>query len=129
MSTPPGGYVCRICNIPGHWTQQCPLKYDPVISKVPSNYICNKCGIPGHWIQNCPNNNHQTNINIQMYPRYNYPNSINNIPAPNNLYHHPTYTNQNNCSMLMNNNNQTFVGISPSDIITPQTMIKSSHET
>ena len=83
-SGPPNGYVCRICNIPGHWIQQCPmknrsnqtqipynyrckicgksdhliyqcpLKYHPTISRVPTNYVCHICGIPGHWIQNCP---------------------------------------------------------------------------
>ena len=90
MSTPPGHYICRICNIPGHWIQKCPLKnqnqvpsyyickickrpghfirncplkYDPILSRIPSNYICHKCGYPGHWIQNCSirYNNH-TNI-------------------------------------------------------------------
>jgi hypothetical protein len=24
-STPPEGYICRKCNVPGHWIQQCPL--------------------------------------------------------------------------------------------------------
>ena len=25
-SAPPDGYVCRLCNIPGHWIQVCPTK-------------------------------------------------------------------------------------------------------
>ena len=25
-STPPDGYVCRLCSIPGHWIQVCPTK-------------------------------------------------------------------------------------------------------
>ena len=91
MSTPPSHYICRICNIPGHWIQKCPLKnqnqvpsyyickickkpghfihncplkYDPTLSRVPSNYICHKCGYPGHWIQNCPNRYNNYNQSI-----------------------------------------------------------------
>ena len=55
MSQPPNGYICKICNIPGHWIKRCPSKYDPRLSQVPPDYICHKCGISGHWIQNCPN--------------------------------------------------------------------------
>ena len=55
QNQPPYNYVCKICGKSGHWIQQCPFKYDPVLSQVPVNYICNKCGIPGHWIQNCTN--------------------------------------------------------------------------
>lgn len=25
-STPPDGYVCRLCSVPGHWIQICPMK-------------------------------------------------------------------------------------------------------
>ena len=25
-STPPDGYVCRLCSTPGHWIQVCPTK-------------------------------------------------------------------------------------------------------
>ena len=60
MSQPPNNYVCRICNIPGHWIQQCPSKYDPRLSQAPSSYICRICNIPGHWIQNCPNRRQQS---------------------------------------------------------------------
>lgn len=26
-TVPPDGYVCKICAIPGHWIQQCPLRH------------------------------------------------------------------------------------------------------
>ena len=53
MSTPPTSYTCRICNIPGHWIQQCPQSTSKALP--PYNYVCNICGIRGHWIQSCPN--------------------------------------------------------------------------
>ena len=91
MSQPPPNYLCRICNIPGHWIQQCPSKHNSRVPQVPSNYICNKCGIPGHWIQNCPNNQHHyqnmrqnNNWNYNTnYPRYSHQNqSYQNYQSP-----------------------------------------------
>lgn len=75
---PPSNYICRLCNISGHWIDQC-AKFQPklhsnltrlppmlgpgptpnyrppaYLSKpVPSNYVCNLCQRPGHWIQQC----------------------------------------------------------------------------
>lgn len=71
---PPGDYVCKLCNIPGHWLKDCHL-FEPrpgtkslstigpsrahVASKgqqqipPPGNYVCRLCGIPGHWIEQC----------------------------------------------------------------------------
>ncbi|KAJ3090397.1 hypothetical protein HK102_003906 [Quaeritorhiza haematococci] len=44
-SVPPDGYVCRKCNTPGHWIQQCSLK-----SNVPPDtYTCKICNVKGHW--------------------------------------------------------------------------------
>lgn len=59
-SVPPGNYICRLCNIPGHWIEQC-AKFQPKLGKSdlvkssmpPKNYICNLCHRPGHWIQQC----------------------------------------------------------------------------
>ena len=61
-SLPPEGYICRKCQVPGHWwvfvieahfirIQQCPLpKHNPP----PETYICKICMIKGHWIYQCP---------------------------------------------------------------------------
>ncbi|CAL4943501.1 unnamed protein product [Urochloa decumbens] len=47
--TPPPGYVCRSCGVPGHFIQHCPQE-----SKTPPpGYICYRCRIPGHFIQHC----------------------------------------------------------------------------
>ncbi|CAN6352467.1 unnamed protein product [Urochloa humidicola] len=48
---PPPGYVCHICNIPGHFIRDCPSGSKPP----PPGYICHKCGVPGHLIHSCPN--------------------------------------------------------------------------
>ncbi|XP_062215034.1 E3 ubiquitin ligase PQT3-like [Phragmites australis] len=49
--TPPLGYVCRTCGVPGHFIQHCPQE-----SKTPPpGYICYRCRIPGHFIHHCPN--------------------------------------------------------------------------
>jgi hypothetical protein len=69
---PPRDYICKLCNVPGHWLKDCHL-YEPrngmngVIrchSRTPSisgmrsqnppgNYICRLCGVAGHWIEAC----------------------------------------------------------------------------
>lgn len=71
---PPGDYVCKLCNIPGHWLKDCCL-FEPrpgakplsnagpsrahSVSKgqqqipPPGNYVCRLCGVPGHWIEQC----------------------------------------------------------------------------
>lgn len=78
---PPGNYVCRLCNIPGHWIEQCEL-FEPHVgssngftspthgtaaanvgrarfgggafsSPPPASYVCKLCNEPGHWIQQC----------------------------------------------------------------------------
>ena len=47
--TPPPGYVCRSCGVPGHFIQHCPRE-----SKTPPpGYICYRCQIPGHFIHHC----------------------------------------------------------------------------
>ena len=90
MATPPMNYVCRICDIPGHWIQQCPNKWKKSQSqhvqqpsKPPTYYICHKCHQRGHWIKDCPNkfnrykhtlntNNNQNNYNKISLPPSNY---------------------------------------------------------
>ncbi|CAO2172522.1 unnamed protein product [Urochloa humidicola] len=52
VETPPLGYVCRSCGVPGHFIQHCPQE-----SKTPPpGYICYRCRIPGHFIHHCPTN-------------------------------------------------------------------------
>ena len=55
-SRPPNGYVCRICNIPGHWIQQCPLKrtFAQRQTHIPYDYRCKICGKSDHFIYQCP---------------------------------------------------------------------------
>lgn len=48
FDSPPENYLCRICNIPGHYVKQCPNK------KV---YICKICNESGHHIRDCPKKN------------------------------------------------------------------------
>lgn len=42
--TPKNGYVCKRCNIPGHYIKDCPT----------SDYVCRKCNQKGHNIKDCP---------------------------------------------------------------------------
>ncbi|KAL7493357.1 hypothetical protein ACHAWT_003197 [Skeletonema menzelii] len=40
-STPPDGYVCRLCSVPGHWIQVCPTKKtgDKKRKRKPSDHV------------------------------------------------------------------------------------------
>ncbi|KAK1744851.1 hypothetical protein QTG54_004142 [Skeletonema marinoi] len=40
-STPPDGYVCRLCSVPGHWIQVCPTKKtgDKKRKRTPSDHV------------------------------------------------------------------------------------------
>ncbi|KAJ3200333.1 hypothetical protein HK099_002722, partial [Clydaea vesicula] len=49
-TTPPDGYICRKCNTPGHWIQQCPFQKTSI---PPTTYTCRICGVKGHWIYQC----------------------------------------------------------------------------
>ncbi|KAI9207302.1 CwfJ C-terminus 1-domain-containing protein-like protein [Polychytrium aggregatum] len=53
---PPDGYVCKICNIPGHFVKECPNRGSNNAARPPppDTYTCNACNQKGHWIQNCP---------------------------------------------------------------------------
>ncbi|GJJ73386.1 hypothetical protein EMPS_05744 [Entomortierella parvispora] len=51
---PPRGYVCRICNVPGHLIKDCPGANANASPGVPEGYVCNKCHQPGHFIRDCP---------------------------------------------------------------------------
>ena len=48
--TPPPGYVCRSCGVPGHFIQHCSQEN----KTPPPGYICYRCRIPGHFIHHCP---------------------------------------------------------------------------
>lgn len=49
---PKGNYVCKICNIPGHYIKDCPQKQQ---KQQPNSdeYVCKICNIPGHHIRDC----------------------------------------------------------------------------
>ncbi|KAJ3335724.1 hypothetical protein HDU93_004605 [Gonapodya sp. JEL0774] len=67
--TPPDGYVCKLCFVPGHFMKHCALyrerprfepreqafrKGGPYTADVPpENYLCKLCFIPGHFMKNC----------------------------------------------------------------------------
>lgn len=40
---PPEGYTCRICNVPGHWIQECPEKTERQKKAIPDS-IANRDG-------------------------------------------------------------------------------------
>ncbi|ORX47632.1 hypothetical protein BCR36DRAFT_355711 [Piromyces finnis] len=61
-NVPPQGYVCNICNQPGHWIKNCPEAQKK--KKVPESYICRICNNPGHWITDCPEKNKNKNNNL-----------------------------------------------------------------
>ena len=57
---PPPGYICKICNVPGHMITDCP-EYTSSSSTSssssgapPPGYICKICNVPGHLITDCP---------------------------------------------------------------------------
>lgn len=78
---PPSDYVCKLCDVAGHWLKDCHL-FEPrhattANGKVqggpfahlktvtgnnsnlqrgnmpPGNYVCRLCGVSGHWIDEC----------------------------------------------------------------------------
>ncbi|CAO3622360.1 unnamed protein product [Mucor hiemalis] len=54
--TPRNGYICKRCNVPGHYIKDCPEN----AAEVPSEgYVCNICKNPGHFIRNCPERSQQ----------------------------------------------------------------------
>ncbi|KAF8755726.1 hypothetical protein HU200_011194 [Digitaria exilis] len=62
VETPPLGYVCHSCGVPGHFIQHCQqVRHTP-----PSGYICYRCRSPGHFIQHCPINGNPKSDNNKM---------------------------------------------------------------
>jgi hypothetical protein len=55
--TPKNGYVCKRCNVPGHYIKDCPT----------SDYVCRKCNVPGHNIKDCPENSPSDHIPPEGY--------------------------------------------------------------
>ena len=56
---PPAGYVCKACNVEGHWIINCAKakKVNKESKKEypapPDGYVCKACNESGHWIQQC----------------------------------------------------------------------------
>ncbi|KAJ1976469.1 hypothetical protein H4R35_002686 [Dimargaris xerosporica] len=78
-SIPPEGYVCRRCQVPGHWIQDCPQHLAPDAmgpagagrqAGPPNTYVCKICQTPGHWIQDCPQKQQQQQQRDQPPPGY-----------------------------------------------------------
>eukprot|EP00128_Syssomonas_multiformis_P001551 Colp12_sorted_trinity150504_noHs@34406 len=90
-TTPPNGYVCKLCNVPGHWIADCNLNWNndptrvlaqrmnqltvsssnPGIRPPGAGYLCKICEIPGHWLADCPLKNvkppaHRGHYNYQQ---------------------------------------------------------------
>eukprot|EP00127_Corallochytrium_limacisporum_P000766 Clim_evm52s25 gene=Clim_evmTU52s25 len=89
---PPVGYICKICQTPGHWIKECPSKNIPlngdgtmdmaaaaaagvhphahrhqsqrIIRPPGQGYLCKICKIPGHWLADCPQ---KTNRPVPQY--------------------------------------------------------------
>lgn len=54
---PPEGYVCRICNTPGHLVRDCPTRHavgDTGGRKPRPGYVCRACASEEHYIEDCP---------------------------------------------------------------------------
>ncbi|KAJ2671068.1 hypothetical protein IWW42_003620 [Coemansia sp. RSA 1085] len=55
---PPLDYICRSCNLPGHWVQDCPVNRQQKRLRAdnvpPAGYVCHRCQQPGHWKADCP---------------------------------------------------------------------------
>ncbi|KAG2230013.1 hypothetical protein INT48_003059, partial [Thamnidium elegans] len=49
---PKDGYVCKRCNVPGHFIADCPT----------SDYVCRKCNNKGHNIKDCPQNTESDHV-------------------------------------------------------------------
>jgi hypothetical protein len=50
---PPPGYVCKRCNVPGHFVRDCPQAKN-ASGSLPEGYVCRICNEPGHHIKECP---------------------------------------------------------------------------
>ncbi|KAJ2962797.1 hypothetical protein NQZ79_g2046 [Umbelopsis isabellina] len=50
---PPPGYVCKRCNVPGHFVRDCPQAKN-ASGSLPEGYVCRICNEPGHHIKQCP---------------------------------------------------------------------------
>ncbi|EGG00284.1 uncharacterized protein MELLADRAFT_118092 [Melampsora larici-populina 98AG31] len=72
-SLPPQNYVCKICEKPGHWIQECPSKLDPS-KNLQDGYVCRICNVPGHRIQQCPMK--ETRVHQSSNQRFNEPKEI-----------------------------------------------------
>jgi hypothetical protein len=56
IDVPKKGYVCKRCNVPGHYIKDCP---EQPVAKVPEGYVCNICKKPDHFIRDCPDRQQQ----------------------------------------------------------------------
>ncbi|KAI6364505.1 hypothetical protein MCOR25_005636 [Pyricularia grisea] len=61
---PSDTYLCKRCNVPGHWLTQCPTNLDPSFDTVPLRLRCPLCGAVGkHLMTLCPKNKDSKSLN------------------------------------------------------------------
>ncbi|KAF9902557.1 hypothetical protein BX616_001902 [Lobosporangium transversale] len=71
---PPAGYVCRRCNIPGHFIKDCTVERQPTndqsrdSTRMPEGYVCKKCNEPGHYLKDCPRIKEETSSGVRSVP-------------------------------------------------------------
>lgn len=77
-TTPPEGYVCRKCNVVGHWIEDCTVSPPPRENGprgLPDGYVCKICNVPGHHIRDCtqkPEAKEESEFLISIYPRFTF---------------------------------------------------------
>lgn len=104
---PPRDYICKLCNVPGHWLKDCELFEPRNGASVkgfgltghknnvmpPGNYICRLCGISGHWIEQCTQFQPKTDNKGHQKDNRDRLNCFKSIPPPPgyvcNLCHQP----------------------------------------
>ena len=88
---PPSHYICKICNIGGHWLKNCDLNNNLVKKsygqgqvtgkgrrRPDASYVCKKCNEKGHWLKDCNQYEKNNNYKNNNYKNNNYNKNNNN---------------------------------------------------